>query len=297
MAVRPEKLRRVLLTLSAVYDRRFLDTDPLGIVRRYDRPDDREIVGFFAAGLAYGHVRAIRASLDRLVSVLGPRPSRFLEGFDPRRDARRLRGFRHRFTRGEDVALALSLLRQARERSGSLERFFLEGDDGADVTTEAAMNSFGERLFGLDARPFHPEGGVPRRSGARWLLPLPRDGSPCKRHCLYLRWMVRPDDGVDCGVWHGVSPARLVLPLDVHLQRVARALGWTRRRTATWAMALEVATAARGLDPEDPVRYDFALSRLGILGLLPRDGALTPGRLNEVMRHVCREARTDSLPR
>jgi len=293
---RPEELRPVLEALSAIYDRRFLDTDPVGIVRRYDRPDDREIVGFFAAGLAYGNVRAIRSSLDRLLAVLGPRPSRFLEAFDPRRDAHRLDEFSHRFTRGRDVALALSLLRQARERSGSLERFFLDGDDG-DVTTETAMNTFGERLFGLDARPFHPEGRVPRRSGARWLLALPRDGSVCKRHCLYLRWMVRPDDGVDCGVWRGIAKARLVLPLDVHLQRVARALGWTRRRSPTWAMALDVAASARALDPEDPVRYDFALSRLGILGLLrSRDGTLPPRRLNEVLHRACRDVRPEPPP-
>jgi uncharacterized protein (TIGR02757 family) len=135
------------------------------------------------------------------------------------------------------------------------------------------MNAFGRRLFSLDARPFHADGRVPVKSGARWLLPLPERGSVCKRHCLFLRWMVRPDDGVDCGAWPLTAPSRLVVPLDVHLQRVARAFGWTRRRSPTWDMALEVTGALRRLDPADPARYDFALSRLGILGLLRSRGA------------------------
>jgi len=88
--------------------------------------------------------------------------------------------------------------------------------------------------------------------------------------------MVRPDDGVDCGVWTRVSPARLVLPLDTHLLKVVRALGWTRRKSASWPMALEVSARLRALDPRDPIRFDFALSRLGILGLLEAKG----GRLS-----------------
>lgn len=278
-------MRERLALLNEVYDRRFLDTDPLGIVRRFDRPEDRELVGLLAAGLAYGNVGAIRSSLARLLGMLGSRPSRFLEAYDPRRDARRLDGFVHRFTRGRDIALLLWLVRQARERSGSLLCFFVEGDpDPGSETLEAAMDNFGRRLFSLDARPFHADGRVPRRDGARWLLPVPSDRSVCKRHCLYLRWMVRPDDGVDCGVWQGVSPRRLVLPLDVHLQRVARVLGWTRRRSPSWAMALEVTSRVRRLDPVDPARYDFALSRLGILGLLrSRDGRLRPRQVREVL--------------
>ncbi|HZN55028.1 MAG TPA: DUF2400 family protein, partial [Candidatus Polarisedimenticolaceae bacterium] len=107
------------------------------------------------------------------------------------------------------------------------------------------------------------------RDGARWLIPRPSAGSACKRSCLFLRWMVRPDDGVDCGVWTRVSRARLVLPLDTHLVRVVRALGWTRRVSPGWPMALDATARLRALDPADPVRFDFALSRLGILGLLP----------------------------
>lgn len=283
-----ESLRRTLDALALAYDARFLETDPVGVVRRYDHPEDRETLGLLAAGLAYGRVASIRGSLDRLVRVLGPSPRRFLEAYDPKRDASRFEGFVHRFTRGRDVALLLSLVRQARQQAGSLEAFFAEGDpDRASATLEGAMNAFGRRLFALDARPFHEDGRVPPRAGVRWLLPLPEHGSVAKRHCLFLRWMVRPDDGVDCGVWLQADRSRLVLPLDVHLQRVAQALSWTRRRSPCWSMALEVTAHLRRLDPADPTRYDFALSRLGILGLVrARGGRLDRRRVERAIRRL-----------
>lgn len=273
----PSALRDALEDLRRRYDRRFIDSDPVGIVRRFDDPEDREIVGLIAAGLAYGRVALIRGSLESLLARLGPRPARFVASFDPAHDAIRFDGFVHRFTRGRDVALLLHLVRQAKERAGSLESFFIEGDvDPGTPTLGPALDAFGSRMFALDARPFARDGIVPHRDGARWLLPLPAAGSACKRSCLFLRWMVRPDDGVDCGVWTRVSPSRLVLPLDTHLLRVVRALGWTARKSAGWRMALEATARLRSLDPADPIRFDFALSRLGILGLLDAPG----GRLS-----------------
>ena len=261
------------------YDRRFLDSDPVGIVRRFDDPEDREIVGLLAAGLAYGRVASIRASLLSLLARLGPHPSRFVASFDPVRDASQFDGFVHRFTRGRDIALLLHLVRQVKDRAGSIESFFIEGDVDPDAPPLGpALDAFGTGVFALDARPFVPDGVVPHRDGARWLLPLPAGGSACKRSCLFLRWMVRPDDGVDCGVWTRISPSRLVLPLDTHLLRVVRALGWTKRRSAGWPMALEATARLRALDPADPVRFDFALSRLGILGLLDAKGGRLTAR-------------------
>lgn len=267
------RLKEDLADLCVHYDRRFLDSDPVGIVRRFTDPDDREIAALIAAGLAYGRVASIRASLSAVFEAMGGRPARFVARFDPLRDGARLDGFVHRFTRGRDVALLCHLLRQAIERDGSLQAFFLAGDpDPASTTIEDALDAFGARLFGLDARPFTVDGIVPPRDGARWLVPLPAGGSACKRSCLFLRWVVRPDDGVDCGLWRRVSPSRLVLPLDTHLTKVVRALGWSKRRTAGWPMALEATSHLRALDPADPVRFDFALCRLGILGLLENKG-------------------------
>jgi uncharacterized protein (TIGR02757 family) len=281
-----EQTRRLLDGLARTYTSDFLDTDPLGIVRRFDDPSDREIAGLLAAGLAYGRVRSIRASLDDLFLRIGTRPGRFVDAMDPRRDPRRFDGFVHRFTTGAAVAVLLWRVRRIREEASGLEECFVSGDpDPGGPTVGPAVDAFVARLFS-------GEGAVPGgradprgEAGARWLVPAPAGGSACKRTCLFLRWMVRPDDGVDCGVWSRVRPARLVLPLDTHVQRVVRALGWSRRATPGWAMALEATACLRRLDPEDPVRFDFALSRLGILGLLPssdrvraRDVAAAMGR-------------------
>lgn len=270
-------MRAKLDALASRYDRAYLDSDPIGVVRRYETAGDREIAGILAAGLSYGRVASIRASLDRLFRAIGPSPSRFVDAFDERRDARRLRGFTHRFTGGDDVAVLCALLRRARASSGSLEAFFVEGDpDPNGPTLGPAMDAFVARLFALDAGRLVPGGRVPATHGARRLLSAPSGGSACKRHCLFLRWMVRPDDGVDCGLWPRVRRARLVVPLDTHVERVARALGWTRRRSAGWPMALEVTGTLRRLDPDDPLRYDFALCRLGILGKLEAPGGKLP---------------------
>lgn len=278
-ASKPSALLTALEDLCRRYDRRFLDSDPVGIVRRFDDPQDREIVGLLAAGLAYGRVASIRSSLLSLLARLGPKPAQFVASFDAGRDASRFDGFVHRFTRGRDVALLLHLVRQVKERAGSLESFFIAGDvEPGAATIGHALDSFGARMFALDARPFFGDGTIPRVDGARWLLPVPASGSACKRSCLFLRWMVRPDDGVDCGVWTRVSPSRLVLPLDTHLLRVVSALGWTQRKSAGWPMALEATARLRALDPKDPIRFDFALSRLGILGLLEGPGGRLTAR-------------------
>ena len=138
----------------------------------------------------------------------------------------------------------------------------------------SALDAFGRRLFDLE-RAVRSEAASRDRTARAGCCRSPA-GSACKRSCLFLRWMVSPDDGVDCGVWTRVSRARLVLPLDTHLFRVVRALGWTRRKSSGWAMALEATARLRALDPDDPIRFDFALSRLGILGLIPAPGGRLP---------------------
>jgi hypothetical protein len=111
----------------------------------------------------------------------------------------------------------------------------------------------------------HASAGRGSNRGIFHLLADPASGSPCKRWNLYLRWMVRGPDGMDLGLWKSVDPRQLILPLDTHTARISRYLGFTQRTTPTWAMAEEITRSLRGLDPEDPVRYDFSMARLGIL--------------------------------
>ena len=164
---------------------------------------------------------------------------------------RAFRSFKYRFTTGAELAALLSAIKAVLERHGSLEACFVQGLNHEHETVIPALTAFvGELSKGIDKRP-------------RSLLPSPQAGSACKRLNLFLRWMVRHDD-VDPGGWDRVPCSKLVVPLDVHLHRISMRLGLTRRKQADLAAALEITAAFRNIEPEDPVRYDFCLTRLGI---------------------------------
>lgn len=248
-------LKRRLDRLYRTFDRTYLESDPLAFVHRYTTDADREIVGFLASGLAFGNVRSIQASVGTLLKALGDSPSGFVDRFEPERDGGRLDGIYHRWIDAADLRALLVVLRRMREEGGSIGGFFMQGYDPADKDVGRALTSFSER-----ARALAPARVAP-------FFPSPKGGSACKRLNLYLRWMVRQHDGLDLGLWTGVSPRQLVLPLDTHLVRLSRALGLTSRKSPGWAMAIEATRSLALLDREDPVKYDFSLSRLGILDL------------------------------
>jgi uncharacterized protein (TIGR02757 family) len=248
--------------LYHAYNREESASDPVHRVRPFDDPRDREIAGFCAAALAFGRVASVLNTIDTLFAILGPRPAEFVRRFDPAARHPELRRMVHRWTRGEDIAALLWLLRQMLERSGSIESFFLEGDavDAADVG--AALDSFSTRALALDIRRAY--GRVPRRPGVRYFFPRPSAGSACKRLNLFLRWMVRRDE-IDLGVWTGLPPSRLIVPLDTHVIRLGRCLRLTRYTSPGWRMAADITASLRALDPVDPVRFDFSICHVGMM--------------------------------
>ncbi len=276
---------------------RRLDSDPLEFARNA-KPEDQEITAFVAASLAFGRVPSIRTSLRRILDALEDRPAAFLDAWDER-PIPALRRFRHRWVAGKDVEDLLRSVRRARQAHGSLgalfaegieeaEKIFFEGEEGEDggaardaracCLSEAnsrakergapapdadyvgALSSFLRNLRK------HSPSRAARSRGLRVLLPDPSSGSACKRQHLFLRWMIRAE-GFDLGLWTGgrFTPARLLLPMDTHVHRIARYLGLTRRNAADLAAAREATAWLRRLNPGDPVAYDWALSRLGIL--------------------------------
>ena len=231
--------------------------------RRSATPRDQEVVGFVAAALAYGNVRQIRRSIQTVVDLLGPRPARALDRFDARRMARRLEAFKHRFNDGRDVACLLRFIARMRRTHGSIEGFFAQGHAADAPDVGAGLTSFATRALALDHGGLYGDGALPARAGVRFFFSSPADGSACKRLNLFLRWMVRRG-GVDLAVWRAVEPRALVIPLDAHVQRIARRVGLTRYRSPGWPMALDITKRLRRLDPLDPVKYDFALFQLGL---------------------------------
>jgi uncharacterized protein (TIGR02757 family) len=163
----------------------------------------------------------------------------------------------------------LVLQRMLRE-SGSIERFFLAGDEPGSPDVGAALEAFSTRALATDVRPAY--GRVPGRPGVSCFFPRPSAGSACKRLNLFLRWMVRKD-AIDLGVWTNLSPSRLIVPLDTHVIRVGQCLRLTRYRSPGWRMADEVTASLRAVDPGDPVRFDFSLCHVGMMNACGFDRA------------------------
>ena len=238
-------------------------TDPVHIVRRYRLARDREVVGFCAAALAFGRVASVIQSIESLLAVMGPHPAQFVRRFEPVRDSARIEPLVHRWIRGRDlVALLLILQRMLRER-GSIEAFFMVGDDETSPDVSKALDDFCRRALVTDFREAYGR-RLPRRPGVCYFFPRPSAGSACKRLNLFLRWMVRKD-AIDLGVWNRVSPSRLVVPLDTHVIRLGRCLRLTRYKSPGWKMAADITASLRLLDPLDPIRYDFSLCHVGMM--------------------------------
>lgn len=262
------RLGERLEALYRLYGAETVATDPILFPRRYAAAADREVAGWIAAAFAYGQVPTIQGSVARILAALGPRPAAALDTVaDFRAFARdRLAGFRHRFHGARDAAALLFAIARVRAEAGSVRAFF-EAELREDEPDVAGMLSRSvRRLLALDWRPVLGARRIPDRSPVRFFFPDPADGSACKRWNLYLRWMVRRD-AVDFGIWEGVPPRRLVVPTDTHVHRIARRLGLTRRRTADWRAAREITDAFARFDPSDPVRFDYALCRIGILDI------------------------------
>jgi len=230
--------------------------DPVSFVHRYERAEDRELVAVIASCLAFGNVKALTAKIEDALTRLGPSPA--TAGDDPRRVATSLRGWKHRLYTGADLTALVVGARRVQLASGGLGADIRARFDAHGGDLGLAMSSFTAAIRaagGLGAR---------KTMGARHILAGPDGGSAAKRMMLLLRWMARPADGVDVGDWD-LPTSALVIPLDVHLHRLAKNLGLTKRTSASWLAALEVTRELKRIDPDDPVKYDFPLCHLGMV--------------------------------
>lgn len=230
------------------YNRReYVHPDPLEFLYDYADVRDREIAGLIASSLAYGRVKLILKNVSLLLEKIpGPRDF-ILKSRLPFPDL--FKGFKHRLTTGEDVACLLNGIKGVLKKYGSLNECFSAGLKRTDETIIPALSNFVGELS-CSGRPSS-------------LLPLPERGSACKRLNLYLRWMIRKDN-VDPGGWKGIPASKLIIPLDTHMHRLSLELGLTRRKQADMKTAVEITSSFRQIAPEDPVKYDFALTRPGI---------------------------------
>jgi uncharacterized protein (TIGR02757 family) len=255
-----EQLRDVLEKLYTKYNHpEFIPPDPLQFLYKYSNPADREVVGLLSAELAYGRVEQIEKSLNDLFGRMGTSPYAFVRNFgEAERES--LSSFRHRFTSGQDISDLLLILREVLEEKGCIENHFLLGYKDTEQNIIPALSKFCESLLNRYIK--RRNGVVPK--GLQYLLPNPEGGSACKRLNLFLRWMVRKDE-VDAGLWSSIDRAKLIVPVDVHMARLCRILRLYERKTVSLATAVKITESFAEIEPTDPVKYDFALSRIGIL--------------------------------
>jgi uncharacterized protein (TIGR02757 family) len=255
------------VTLDQLYETRsptHLANDPLSCCHRFRNPEDQEIAGLIASSFAYGNVKIILRSLDFIFSRIGSSPVSFVRSFDPLQGMALFTGFKHRFNDARDLCALLYAIRLMLEESGSIGDFFCKGYDPQKENISDALTRFSSSVLAFDYTPVFDTPAPPKHSYFSFLFPSPLSGSACKRLCMYLRWMVRPADGIDLGIWQRLSPAKLIIPVDAHIQRICSLLRLTERKQADWKMACEITAELRKLSPEDPVRYDFSICHLGI---------------------------------
>ena len=255
-------LERIGRTLEEIYERynrkSYIGSDPLGSLYRYEGTEDREIVALVSSSLAYGNVKQIERNIERILNIMGDSPRNFLMESTDRSLKSSFAGFKHRWTTGEDISWLLGGAKRVIREYGSLEECFLSGHDEEEADIIPALTGFVEKLTGGEQNS---------------LAPSPCRGSACKRWNLFLRWMVRKDR-VDPGGWEGINPSQLLVPLDIHMFRVCTGMMMSGRKSADLKTAREITDGFREVSPIDPVKYDFALTRVSMRRSEGEEGAL-----------------------
>ena len=250
-----QRIKDFLDQKVALYNRpNFIELDPISIPHRFDKKQDIEIAGFFAAILAWGQRKTILNKCSELLGRMDDAPYDFLVNHSEG-DLKAFLGFKHRTFNDVDALYFIHFLSWIYRRQDSLEGAFLIGQTGAVDSMESMLIQFQRHFFSLEDAP----------SRTKKHISSPATRSACKRISMYLRWMVRQDEqGVDFGIWKQISPAQLICPCDLHVDRVGRKLGLITRKQTDWGTALELTQVLRSFDPLDPVKYDFALFGLGV---------------------------------
>ncbi len=233
----------------------FIAPDPISVPHRFTKKQDIEIAGLFAALLAWGQRTTIINNANRLMDLMDGAPYDFMVNHQTI-ERKKFVKFVHRTFQPDDLLYFLEFLQFHYLQNDSLETLFADGMTEKDLHVGPGLIHFHKAFFAL-----------PHMRRTEKHLQTPERKSACKRLNLYLRWMVRNDDkGVDFGLWKRISPAQLLCPLDVHVQRTATHLGLLHRKQSDWQACLELTAALKKLDKHDPVKYDFALFGMGIEG-------------------------------
>ncbi|MBI4843728.1 MAG: TIGR02757 family protein [Nitrospirae bacterium] len=244
--------------------------DPIEFPHRYSKPEDIEIAGFIASSFAYGKVGLFKPVIKTILQPSGKHPASFIINFDLKRDKKYLKGIKYRFSTENDVLCFIHMLSNALKRLGSLKNLFYNHYSPEHEDVKEGLRGFTDYFLSLETSEVYGRNIKPH--GLAHLFPSPQKGGACKRLNLFLRWMVRRKD-IDLGIWNKIPPSKLVIPLDTHIARISKCLGLTARASSDWKTAKEITESLKKFDPEDPLKYDFALCHQGISGLCSGRGS------------------------
>lgn len=257
-------LRRFLDALRQKLDRtRLIRNDPVLFVHKFNDKKNKEIAGFLASHFAFGRVNMIIKNLEGLFNTMQWKPYDFVMEFN-HNSAGLFSHYVYRFVRGNHIVSFIYSLKELYSEYGGLEDLFLRGYSEDDDNLLNAIYKFVEHFYSLKALKNILQKSNKDNSGLYFLIPPPGSKSAYKRLNLFLRWMVRYEEGLDTGLWKRIKPSQLIIPLDTHIARISRNIGLTRRRTPDIKMAIEITENLKSLDRDDPLKYDFALCHIGI---------------------------------
>ncbi|MFK7774175.1 MAG: TIGR02757 family protein [Saprospiraceae bacterium] len=233
----------------------FIKNDPISIPHQFSRKQDIEIMGFWVSMLAWGQRKTIINKANELIQLMDGAPYDFILNHEEK-DRKPFLDFKHRTFQAIDTLYFLEFFQDFYQKNESLESAFSNHLTPKSENIEAALKGFHEQFFSLPDAPHR----------TRKHVSTPIRNSACKRLNMFLRWMVRKDKkGVDFGIWKKIKPSQLLMPLDVHVDRVARRLNLLQRKQTDWKSVIELTNNLKQFDPKDPVKYDFALFGVGVL--------------------------------
>lgn len=238
------------------FGRSRISPDPLEFLHRYKYPEDIEVAGFIASVFAYGNIKQFMRISEMIFLILGANPHKSLLDFENKKGDH-FSGLRHRFYNENDIKVFFYILSEAITEYWSLENLFMKGYDSKHKNVKNAISSFSNYFLSEIGKKYELTPGL------KFMFTLPEKGSACKRMNLFLRWMVRRDE-LDFGLWKGISTNKLVIPVDTHIAQICKKLKLTVRKNISWLMAEEITENIKKFDPEDPVKYDFALCHIGM---------------------------------
>jgi len=254
--VSDQSLKEYLDQKVQLYNHRsFIENDPISIPKQYHLQQDIEITAFWTAMLAWGQRKTIISKSQELFSLMDGKPYDFIRNHSEK-DRKSLLHFKHRTFQPSDTLYFAIRLQRFYQEHESLESAFVINQGSNDFSLEKSLINFREQFFDndqyLDRTKKH--------------IATPAKKSACKRLNMFLRWMVRKDkNDVDFGIWKNIPKAKLHIPLDVHVHRVALRLGLTQRKQSDWNTVLEITSRLSEFDPKDPAKYDYALFGIGVI--------------------------------